>query len=219
MAEGKYRVHLWAPPSHRELSDRQLVVRTRGGDCVAYDALVVKYWVKLCWRIGERLARGGPGLQAHVEDVAQDAFTDAWINMTGGHGSFRLALFKTFEGYLNRIALRGAARILRRSFRERRFLRKLNLQCTDRPSEHAPEESAFGKRERALSWQRYYEVLVVSTGLDERERQLKRFWRKVFRLWLRGLRQKEIAAETHAHRSRVWRALRAAQELMASELD
>src|SRR3990172_1961024 len=117
-----------------EASDRQLVVRTRGGETDAFGELVRRYQTSVynvCYRL-----LGDP---AEAEDLAQEAFLRAFR---------RLASYdeqRPFGPWMRRVA----ANLFLNALQQRRSLMPLEEEFEAAPGEPMEMPEAFGERRQA----------------------------------------------------------------------
>jgi len=138
----------------RPLDDQELVERARGGDALAYEALVRRYQ-GLAYRTAWVIA----GTAADAEDAAQEGFVKAWAALS------RFRAGAAFRPWLLAIVA-NEARNRRRSGRRQDDLAVRVAE--DRPSGDAapsPEAAAVAGEQRRL-------LLAAVNRLSEADRQV-----------------------------------------------
>lgn len=117
------------PASGIELDDEEVVARVRAGDTPSFELLMRRHNQRL-YRVARSILRD----EAEVEDVLQEAYTNAFTHLDQFQGRAR------FSTWLTRIAVHEA---LHRSKRKRRLTGSEEVVDEIESPEAGPEKGAF----------------------------------------------------------------------------
>lgn len=149
--------------SHDTTPDRDLIVRTLGGDGSAYGILVGRFQRKI-FRVAYAIVRD----EVEADTVTQDAFIQAYTHLSRYQGRAE------FETWLTRIAINRSRDVLRR----RRFISFLGGSL----EEAEEREPAFEPVDGRPDPERQFSAMQLRSAIERAEANLSAQQKIIFRL-------------------------------------